>query len=393
MPGVVQRIVDDIGAQVDRSVLVEDPGLRVVAYSEYDRETDTVRQRSILERHTTKDVFAWCRAAGVHASRRPVRVQRNRELDFRTRVCVPVHSHGLLLGFVWIIDDNDSLSDEDLSGIDAELASLSEALYAARTPRVRSRRKGSAEAVALLDATAPAEQAAGRLLREELLEADGPTSVLVLVHDGPTPQDATRRALEACRSRIGPRRMLTVPRTEHTAVLLRARVDPHDVSTQLHTGITDGTHAQNAPVTGISSTVPRLADVPRAYHEAIQAARIATVVPSMGRAVAWSQLGVYRFLAQPGLESLDVATVHPGLVRLLDGPDANPELVATLEAYLDSAGNAAATSAALHLHRTTLYYRLQRIELLAGADLKDGHQRLCLHLGLKLWRLRGGAAD
>jgi len=55
----------------------------------------------------------------------------------------------------------------------------------------------------------------------------------------------------------------------------------------------------------------------------------------------------------------------------------------------DSEGNAHATAERLQLHRTTLYYRLQRVEQLAGTDLKDGHERLCLHLALKLARLTG----
>lgn len=62
-------------------------------------------------------------------------------------------------------------------------------------------------------------------------------------------------------------------------------------------------------------------------------------------------------------------------------------LARTLETYLDLAGNAQATAKALRLHRATLYYRLQRIEELARADLKDGNDRLMLHLGLKLARL------
>jgi DNA-binding PucR family transcriptional regulator len=61
----------------------------------------------------------------------------------------------------------------------------------------------------------------------------------------------------------------------------------------------------------------------------------------------------------------------------------------TLEAYLDLAGNALATSERLQLHRTSLYYRIQRLEQLAGTDLKDGNERLSLHLGLKLARLTG----
>ncbi|MEI2776987.1 MAG: helix-turn-helix domain-containing protein [Tetrasphaera sp.] len=62
-------------------------------------------------------------------------------------------------------------------------------------------------------------------------------------------------------------------------------------------------------------------------------------------------------------------------------------LIETLSAYLDCGGDAARTAQALHLHRSTLYYRLGRIEEIAGADLRDGTQRLCLHQGLKLRRL------
>ncbi|HZC41282.1 MAG TPA: helix-turn-helix domain-containing protein, partial [Streptosporangiaceae bacterium] len=43
----------------------------------------------------------------------------------------------------------------------------------------------------------------------------------------------------------------------------------------------------------------------------------------------------------------------------------------------------------LHLHRATLYYRLGKAERLTGADLRDGQDRLALHLGLKLARLTG----
>ena len=64
-----------------------------------------------------------------------------------------------------------------------------------------------------------------------------------------------------------------------------------------------------------------------------------------------------------------------------------PTLPATLETYLDSACDARATAAALHLHRTSLYYRLSRIEALTGVDLATGSGRLELHLALGLARL------
>ena len=62
-------------------------------------------------------------------------------------------------------------------------------------------------------------------------------------------------------------------------------------------------------------------------------------------------------------------------------------LVRTLEAYLDHAGDVKRTAAALSLHRGGLYYRLRRIEEVAGVDLHDGEDRLLCHLALRLARL------
>jgi hypothetical protein len=87
----------------------------------------------------------------------------------------------------------------------------------------------------------------------------------------------------------------------------------------------------------------------------------------------------------------DGVPVHPGLEALLELPGAAP-LLRTLETYLELAGSAQATAEALHLHRTSLYYRLRRVELLAGTDLKDGTERLALHLALKVARASGRLA-
>jgi DNA-binding PucR family transcriptional regulator len=99
--------------------------------------------------------------------------------------------------------------------------------------------------------------------------------------------------------------------------------------------------------------------------------------------VEWEKLGVYRMLS-----AMPAGELHPGVERLLADKQYAP-LLQTLETYLDLAGNALAAARALRLHRTSLYYRLQRVEELAGTDLKDGGERLSLHLSLKLARLAG----
>ncbi|WP_407702280.1 helix-turn-helix domain-containing protein [Streptomyces specialis] len=68
------------------------------------------------------------------------------------------------------------------------------------------------------------------------------------------------------------------------------------------------------------------------------------------------------------------------------------ELARTAETFLDHAGGATRTAAALGVHRQTLYYRLSRVERLTGLDLASGEDRLLLHMALKAARLTGPAA-
>ena len=63
------------------------------------------------------------------------------------------------------------------------------------------------------------------------------------------------------------------------------------------------------------------------------------------------------------------------------------QLLEALEGLLDAGGDVAAAAKALHLHRASLYRRLERVEELTGLDLAKGDDRLYAHLALRLQRL------
>jgi PucR-like helix-turn-helix protein len=133
-------------------------------------------------------------------------------------------------------------------------------------------------------------------------------------------------------------------------------------------------------VVGVSGARERIEDAHEARAEAETAAALAPVLGT--RLVHWDRLGAYQLLAP-----LAGAPIPAALRRLLDHADAEP-LAATLETYLDRAGDAAAAAEALYIHRTTLYHRLRRIEAITGMSLRDGDDRLVLHVGLRIRRLR-----
>jgi DNA-binding PucR family transcriptional regulator len=104
--------------------------------------------------------------------------------------------------------------------------------------------------------------------------------------------------------------------------------------------------------------------------------------------VAWEALGVYALLIKLAPQELRPEVYPPPVLALVEHDDSGT-LLTTVETYLDCAGDARRAAEALHIHRTTLYYRLERAEQVTGLSLRDGGDRLTLHLGVKLARLAG----
>jgi len=136
-----------------------------------------------------------------------------------------------------------------------------------------------------------------------------------------------------------------------------------------------------ARAAGVGEPRTNLADLPTAWQEASASARAALAEPALGPIAHWSAIGPYRLLT-----ALPADTAHDPAVRPLLSP-AHRDLARTAETYLDCAGQAGRTAAALGIHRQTLYYRLSRVEQLTGLDLDDGEDRLLLHMALKGARL------
>ncbi|MEU8263247.1 helix-turn-helix domain-containing protein [Micromonospora sp. NPDC048999] len=399
----LQRIVDRIAARVKRPALIEDRRQRVVVYSEHSGVIDGVRRSSILRRHTTPEMIAWARDLGIMEARQPVRTPASPELDLLARVCVPIRHQDLLLGFVWFIDEAEGMTDDDISVVTEAMPDLSLALYRENLlGELTSQREAEATRTLLVESPEARREAVRSLLTDGLLGSDGQVTALV-AHLVPAPDDAlddtARLALEhalvAARQWVGSRETLHLVRHDHGVLLLcgrhAGRGPAEEAAAHLDQalrGAVRGLASVARTVLGVGDARPRLYESLRSYQEAFQAARVGVQLPALGSIVYWSDLGIYRLLSGVDARHLDVARVHPGLGRLL-GDEAHQVLLETLETYLDLAGNAHATAERLRLHRTTLYYRLQRVELLADTDLKDGNERLCLHLALKLGRLTG----
>ncbi|NRQ35324.1 helix-turn-helix domain-containing protein [Nonomuraea sp. NN258] len=371
----LQRIVDELAVRLDRPLLLEDRLQRVVAYSEQSGAMDDIRRDSILRRHTTPEVRQWLRDAGVYGATTPLRTPGAPHLGLLPRVCVPIRHADGLQGFLWFIDQGPPMSDADIAEAGSAAPALALALFhESLASGLASHRELEAVTGLLLGE----RDAARQLIEAGAFPQAQAVSVLVARPVTAEPDEGLRLALEqgllAVRRRLGGHHPLHLVRYDHAVLLTAGAPVPPG---ELHA-------AMSMPVVvGVGRTRPALAEAAGAYAEARHAAEVIARVPGLGRSAEWARLGVYRMLTH-----LPDQELHPGLETLLADEQHLP-LLETLETYLDLAGSAVATSRALRLHRTSLYYRLQRVEELARTDLKDGGERLALHLSLKLARLSG----
>lgn len=122
-----------------------------------------------------------------------------------------------------------------------------------------------------------------------------------------------------------------------------------------------------------------------AYDQCVDVLHITRRLDPGGRVIYFSELGYLHTLFHAGASTLSGNPYVPLLRRLLDEKQA--DLFRTLEAYLDSGGNGVGTAEILHIHRSTLNYRLQRINHIIEYNLHDPMIRTNLQVAVKLMRL------
>jgi PucR C-terminal helix-turn-helix domain len=336
----VQAAVDQLATGLGLSVLVEDRARQLPVWWNTQGEVDQVRRSTILDRQVDPSVAAVIRQFRLDRATAPVRTPAMPERGMWARWCVPVRHEGHLLGYLWVLDPDGIVTDADLPMLVecAELAGRVLAAHRRDTDEIRWRRKELLER--LLER--PDRDAARELTRLELL----PPEVRIQV-------DASGRS---------------------GGWKLEEDLRAH-VATEPSRPATSGTPL---PLVDLGEAVRRA----RATLHAVAAG-------ARPDPVSWDALGGWRLVVDAPA-TLAVADLHPGAEILARHTRA--DLLTTARIVLDHGGDVTSAAQALHVHRTTLYYRLDRIAELTGVDLRDGVARTDLQLALWLAAYRRAVA-
>jgi hypothetical protein len=400
----VQTLVEQLSAELDRSVLVDDASLRLLAYSPTLGTEDEVRRTAILTRETPRRIRDLHFAQGIANATGPVRTAPRPEVGLQSRLCVPIRCQGALFGYLWMIDADESLTEAECALAERCAEEIGTAMYR-RDELERPQRELELRLLESLFSDDPGrrEAAARELVSGDLLVAGAGIGVLAMRpwREPETELSSGERArlglaLDQFRASLPRRQSLSVVGGDHGVMLVA--VDAHlkragglpELARRTQESL-DQAFAEDGLVRivlGFSELHEHPRDAHLAREHARLALRVAGSLPEHPSPAGWDGLGAYRLLARAAETPHARELIHPGLPKLF-ALQSKESLVGTLEAYLDNGCDTKLTAEDLFLHRASLYYRLQQIEEITETSLKSGADRLALHSGLKLARLLG----
>ncbi|SDC03602.1 PucR C-terminal helix-turn-helix domain-containing protein [Raineyella antarctica] len=374
--------LQDLSELLGRRLVLTDERLRVVGYSIHETEADRVRLSTVLAHSDAWQVP-------------PAGTEQVRDLPGHGTIrLLPLRDNRQQVGFLLVPCAPD----------EADLPEAAREILAQHTPTLgmllslrslyaeRDHHRMSGLLRDLVgDTEAARRTAAESFLREGMLGASRNYSAVALGCDAelgalPDPDATVELAVESV--------IEFVARTS-TASLVGAVLEdgvgvlvfPRAVVAERLERLLDRTELATIRA-GIGPLVGDLDRVADSFRRARDALRVNTATRSPVHVSVWDSLGIDRVLVRLPLAALGPDDL-PVQVRRLLAAGLGEELLGTVEAYLDCGGDVAATTGALHIHRSTLYYRLGRIGALAGVDIADPVLRQELTIGMRIARLAG----
>ena len=381
----LQHIAEQLARDLYRSVIIDDAALRPLATTPQTGRLDHSRVEAVLQRQTSARLRRKLTELGVFSAREPVSIPGDPQQATLPRLCLPLRADDQLLGFLWLIDEP-ALTTEQTRQAQAAAARAAHLLAQRAIQAAGQFAMLSDLADRLLHAQEQARQEAAAMLAGQAAPTGAPPYALAVIRpvaDRPAPAPDPGRAAGKLPRAAANLRLRTAP----GALVLASPGERELVAITTAGALTELRRAvRSLPgpplAVGTCGGAAALADVHASLGNAQYAAYVAARVPQFGRAADWASLGVYAAFQHLCGDPSAPERICPGIGALLhEGAGTYRQ---TIRCYLECAAQAQQAAAQLHIHRTTLYWRLARAAELMPLDLRQGEDRLKLHLALTL---------
>jgi hypothetical protein len=392
--GDVFALADAIATMVGGPVIVDNPRMQVIAYSNVGGPIDDLRRQSILARSAPDEVMRRLVDEGVIRSimQSPGAVRLPEWAGTRPRWGVAIRAGKEILGLIFVAEGDRELGPETEGLlVDASRIAALHLLHLRSSDDIERRMRADLLRGVLED------RGSAELLASQLrIDSVGSFSILAVQPSSPWsetdegPLRAGRlRDLVSLQGEAIWKHSVAVPTGETTYVLLPgAEVLPATRLVRLAQELVE--RVQQAlglsVLVGLGTTVTHLGQLARSRREADQVLHLLRTQLRDRSIAAFDDVRPHAFLLE--LQNLSSVREHieHGKVAALRAHDSahGSQYIDTLRAYLQSLGDVALASRAVHVHPNTLRYRLRRLSELIDLNLDDPVERLVAELHLHL---------
>lgn len=391
----LEEFADLISEVLQCPITIEDANHRLLAYSTHDERTDPARISTIIGRKVPEKVINQLWKEGtipaLLKTDQPIRVKNMNDIGLGHRVAISIWKQEEILGFIWALEIEKTLSEEELGLLKKAADSAKNKLLQLQTRRNRKEERFQEFFWKLLT---------GHMnIKEEIMEhfhslqITPPPTYAVLVFQFQTNITSKEEQQISYLLKTSHRLKILLYTIDcNHLILLVSPTDIHNPFNELEQfiNIFIGKMNDRYGISQINSVFSSIYDdylkIGKAYQETLAVLSIKKKFPAETKNIHnYQKLGVFQLIDFLLEKRKGEAYINHSLRDLHDYDERhNSNLVETLEVFLNNDNSINDAAKELNIHANTLNYRLKRISEIGDINFKDPSQKMILFLDLKL---------
>jgi DNA-binding PucR family transcriptional regulator len=389
----LEDFVDTISEVLNCPVTLEDANHQLLAYSTHDDETDAARISTIIGRRVPEKVINRFWKEGVipvlNQQDEPVEINSITDIGLRNRVAISIRKNQEVLGYIWVIEVDTKLSDQNKQLLKIAAGKAKNLLLQLNLQKKRREKNHQELLWQIITGDATSHDQTASLLEKAGIVSPKPLGFMVL-HFNEMSDTLYRNVMYIIKT-TNKVSLLIDTIDDNQLVCLISSIHDKAVQSELITFM-ETVQLQMKERFGLENMFigcgylyEDYSMLMQSYLEAKKVVQLKVSRSSdIKHAYFYHQLGVFRHLDVLH-SSKKIFMVNPALSQLktYDKQHAT-SLYHTLEVVLNKDANMNEAAKELHIHVNTLSYRIKRIQEITTIQLKDPIQRIGLYLDVKL---------
>lgn len=393
----LHEIVDGISNGLKKPVILESDHFFLLAYNSYYVDHfDSANQQTIFAKKCPLNIFEKFVETGIidrlKTNEHPFRIHEMREIGLNQRVVVSAKYKGTIMGYIWIQEIEDPLTDEQLTFLYDASFHVGKMIYKKNKLKQQKAEKIEHFFREVINGAFVNEKE----LRWEATQLDivlpSIYSVMVVnaVH---ADEELVEELKETIRSYLNLKDNTSHVLVDRTNIVIivgcySLKYSPVEAALNIIENLLSNFDEKRYSdiFIGIGNEFQPITFLQKSYKEALEVVSIAEKLGTQENVpYEHDKIGIFRYLDVINEKNKSISYTNKNLEILQQkDKESQTELVKTLEYYLVNNCKLKPTAEQMFIHPNTLNYRMKQIAELTTIDFSDFNQKCQLYLDLML---------